>query len=165
MSNTKIKLTNISGHGHGVTLRNAVSGITVDRDLQPNQFVLVDIDQFVELWTSTHEFKMGIWGFDTKAIPEEYLEVLGMETAEEVDLGIVGKSDLEIKKVLKGQIGEFNAFMKEVKELDETAKGDFSRRVFTLAQSIYDDLAGGKLKTIEKTTGFNFEVNEKEESK
>lgn len=154
----RIRITNISNHIHAVRLLNPNTGTFFHRPLNPKQFMTIDQDQFLDLYNSTVDFESGILGFDVKTLPQDIADVLGFESKEDMDVGIVGYSDKQIQTILTGKIGEFKAFMKEVRELPIGTKTEFSKRLFAIAEKMSDEITQGKAKEIEEATGLNFEL-------
>ncbi len=158
---SRIKITNASAHRHGVRMLNMNTGTYFHRELKPNQVMTIDVDQFIDLYNMTVDFESGILHFDPKTVPQDVLNMIGFETSDELDeeLGIVAYSNKEIEELLKGKIGDFNKFMKEIKGLETEARVEFSKRVFSLAEKLSEEITQGKAKTIEETTGMNFDIN------
>lgn len=155
----RIKIINCSGHEHSVRLLLPNGGYSY-KGLKPNQFTVVNEEQFLDLYNSTRDFTAGFLTFDKKTLSEDLVSWLGVETADDIDFGAVSYSDAEIKDILKGQIGKFNSFIKEIKELSPEASMSFSRRLFMIAESMTDEITQAKARAIEEATGMKFEINE-----
>lgn len=156
---SKIKITNVSNHIHAVRMLNPMTGTYLHRQLNPKQFVVLTEDQFVDLYTSAKDFELGILAFDSSALSEELLSVLGFEKKEEAEFGLVSYDEKQIKTILVGKIGEFNAFIKQLKELDVASKTEFSKKVFAVAEKSVDEITKGKADAIEEATGMKFDIN------
>jgi hypothetical protein len=155
---SRIKITNVSNHRHGVRLLNTMSNDYNHRTLSKNQSLIINDDQFFDLWNTTVDFKSGILSFDIESLTEEHLIAMGI-TKEEASYGIVSYDEKQIKAILSGKIGEFNAFIKQVKELDEAVKFEFSKKLFSVAENSVDDITKGKADAIEEVTGMKFDIN------
>jgi len=156
---SKIKITNVSNHIHSVRMLNPMTGTYLYRKLSPNQFVVLTEDQFLDLYNTSVDFESGILSFDPISLSEDVLSILGYETKEEASFGIVGYNEKQIKDVLVGKIGEFNSFIKQLKELDVQTKTEFSKKVFAVAEKSVDEITKGKADTIEEATGMKFDIN------
>jgi hypothetical protein len=138
---------------------NPMTGTYLYRPLQPRQFVILGEDQFLDLYNTTVDFEEGILSFDENSLTEDIISILGLETKEEASFGIVSYDEKQIKEVLVGKIGEFNSFIKQLKELDTSAKVEFSKKVFTVAEKSVDEITKGKADTIEEACGMKFDMN------
>lgn len=155
----RIRISNCSGHEHSVRLLLPNGGYSY-KGLKPNQFTVVNEEQFLDLYNSTRDFTSGFLTFDKKTLSDDLVSWLGVETVEDIDFGAVSYSDAEIKEILKGQIGKFNGFIKEVKDLSPEASASFNRRLFTIAESMTEEITQSKARAIEDITGMKFEINE-----
>ena len=156
---SKIKITNVSNHIHSVRMLNPMTGTYLYRKLNPKQFVVLTEDQFLDLYNTSVDFESGILAFDEDGLSEDVLSILGYETKEEATFGIVSYDDKQIKAVLTGKIGEFNSFIKQLKELEIGTKTEFSNKVFSGAEKSVDEITKGKADTIEEATGMKFDIN------
>ena len=157
---TRIKITNVSNHIHAVRMLNVNTGTYFHRPLSPKQFMTIDEDQFLDLFNTTVDFESGILTFDSSTVPESIAQILGFETKEDIQMGVVAYTDIEIKALIKGKKSEFDKFMADITALEPEARVEFSKRVFNLAESMSDDMTQTKAKAIEDTTGMKFEINE-----
>lgn len=156
---SKIKITNVSNHVHAARLLNPMTGTYLYRVLQPRQFIVIGEDQFLDLYNSTVDFEDGILSFDVNSLTEDVIAILGLETKEEASFGIVSYDEKQIKEVLVGKIGEFNSFIKQLKELEPSTKAEFSKKVFSVAEKSVDEITKGKADTIEEACGMKFDIN------
>jgi hypothetical protein len=156
---SKIKITNVSNHIHSVRMLNPMTGTYLYRKLNPKQFVVLTEDQFLDLYNTSVDFESGILAFDEGGLSEDVLSILGYETKEEATFGIVSYDEKQIKAVLTGKIGEFNSFIKQLKELEIGTKTEFSKKVFSVAEKSVDEITKGKADTIEVATGMKFDIN------
>lgn len=155
----RIKITNCSGHNHSVRLLLPNGGYSY-KSLKPNQFAIVNEEQFLDIYNSTRDFSGGFLTFDKNALSQEVVSWLGIEDIEDLDFGIVGYTDAEIKDILKGQIGKFKGFIKEVKELPADKSVSFSKRLFEIASSMSEEITQSKARDIEDATKMKFDLNE-----
>jgi hypothetical protein len=153
-----IKITNTSGHKHGVRLLTPMGGYG-SRELAPNQFMGVTEEQFLDIYNSTRDFSCGYLSFDKSTLTPNLVNWLGFATVEEIDFGIISYTDTEIKDILKGSIGKFNSFLKEVRQLDPNKSATFKKRLFGLADSMPNELTQNKASEIEEVTGISFALN------
>lgn len=156
---SKIKITNVSNHGHDVRLANLMGGAPHYKHLKPKMSTIMTEDQFIDLYLSAVDFKEGILGFDKNSLSEDVLDALGIETCDEATFGIVSYDEKQIKEILIGKIGEFNSFIKQLKELEPSAKMEFGKKVFSIAEKSVDEVTKGKADAIEEATGMKFDIN------
>jgi len=155
----RIKITNIATHAHTVQIPNRLSGIPTPKRITPKNSIVVDADQFIEMFNSDGAFDQGILSFEPDSIPQDVLEILGIENKEDLDLGIVSYDEKKIKEVLTSKVAEFDKFLAEIDELEPITKLEFSKKVFQIAVDMKDKLSGAKLDKIELATGIEFANN------
>lgn len=162
MAEQRIKLTNIATHAHSVQIPNRLSGISTPKRILPKGSIIVDVDQFIEMYTSDGAFEQGIMGFDVNSIPDDVLEILGIEVKEDMDLGIVSFDEKRIKEILSAKVADFDKFLQDLESLEPVVKLEFSKKVFSIANAMKDKLSGAKLDKIEVATGIEFAHNKDE---
>lgn len=175
----KIKLTNISGHVHSLRLMRAGGGYS-RRVLRVGAFTNVTEDQFIDLYTSTKDFKRGYISFDLNQLSDDTRGSLGLVTKEELEAMLESEdisqeekasieeemhpilmfTDEEIGAKLKGKGTAFPNFVKAVEELSEEDSFNYKKRIAKVAGKMTDELSGKKVQGIEKLTGINLALNE-----
>lgn len=166
-----IKITNVSGHSHGLKIYQPMSGMYAERNLKDKQYTLLTIEQFIDMYQRSKAFKRGYLHFDVNKLPEEAKMIIGVYE-QEIDGEVVVddkqfKEDLklfmtdeEITAAIKGRMGDFNAFISKIKEVDEVDAQGFYKRVINIAMGM-EDLNVSKAEKLEEVTGINFRENKK----
>lgn len=128
----------INAHGRDVIVKATKEVIVTEEDLM--------------LLQSTSRTFTG--GYLVVKNPEDLPESVRHLFANEEDMFVIDASAIISK--LKGKVGEFYGFMKEVEARDNSNE---KREVFEIAKTI-EDLAMKKARRIEEVTGFDFKREE-----
>lgn len=174
MERARIKVTNETNHGHTVKLLLDNGGFSERRlggmNGNVKSFVFLNEDQFLYLYSNSRDFRGGFLSYDKESLPDFIKEALGMPLTQEEKEGYSEEfkfySDDNILKLIRGKVGDFNSFVKEISELPVRESDEIKRRIFVIAEKI-DNLNMKKAQKIEDLTGKTFRISEqlKEEKK
>jgi len=119
--------------------------------VKPGKEVIVEEADIINLHATSKTFSKGYLKFKNITDLPENVRSLFVNEEDVFEI----KED-EITAKIKGRIGEFNEFMKQV---EERSNQNEKRAVFEIAKSI-EDLNMKKARKIEEVTGFDFKLEE-----
>lgn len=173
---SRIKVTNETNHTHAVRLimpnGNYMHKVLKNRPNKPKLSTPVTEDQFIDLYTTTRDFRDGFLSFNEADLSDDLKMSLGMPVTEEekkeVEPEFKVYKDEEIAKLFKSKAKnadeKIDAFLEDIKSRDENTSGELKRRLFNVAKDI-KNLSRERAEMIEDVTGISFKVdaqNEKE---
>lgn len=162
MSEKRIKVVNETNHGHAVRMLMRDGNYKHRRLARKGAFVLLSEEQFIDLYTTTRDFRGGFLSFDDKQLSEEIKMALGLpideEEKEEFEPEFKVYTDAELKELVEGNTNTLKKFIKENSDKEAKEVDELKRRLFLIAEK-NDEMSRAKAEAIEDFTGKSFKVN------
>lgn len=156
----RIKVKNETNHGHSVRMLLDNGNYTYRRLAKKGNFVALTEDQFIDLFTTSRDFKSGYLSFEMDDLSDEVRQAIGLPLRdEEVDASAEEEfkiyTDEEILSIIKSKGNKFKNFCAEIEKLNAKQGDELRRRIFNVAETI-EGLSRTKSEAIEDLTGKSF---------